>query len=194
MPRANAAPPAGFRYVPELVTPEAEAALILRVEDLELEEVRMHGVAARRTVAHFGYSYAYDSARISPGPPLPEAFHELRARAAELLSVDPNRLREVLVSRYPEGAGIGWHRDAPAFARLVGVSLGSECVLRFRRRDGSGWARFSQCLAPRSAYVIAGEARSDWQHSIPSVDGLRYSITFRTLRRDERETGGRAAS
>jgi alkylated DNA repair protein (DNA oxidative demethylase) len=37
-------------------------------------------------------------------------------------------------------------------------------------------------LVPRSAYIIAAEARSKYEHSIPAVGALRYSITFRTLR------------
>jgi alkylated DNA repair dioxygenase AlkB len=39
---------------------------------------------------------------------------------------------------------------------------------------------FTLSLAPRSAYVLRGEARWGWQHSIAPTPSLRYSITFRT--------------
>ena len=40
-------------------------------------------------------------------------------------------------------------------------------------------------LEPRSAYLIAGVARREFEHSIPPVAERRYSITFRTLRGPE---------
>jgi alkylated DNA repair dioxygenase AlkB len=93
----------------------------------------------------------------------------------------PEALVHALVNEYPPGAPIGWHRDKAAFGQVVGVSLLSPCTLRFRRPDGSGWERRSLTLEPRSAYWLAGEARLAWEHSIPPVEALRYSVTFRTL-------------
>ena len=140
----------------------------------------MRGQTARRTARHFGYSYEYESGRAAPGEPLPEWLAELRARAAHEpgVGVEPEELVEALVQRYPAGASIGWHRDAPAFGSVVGISLGSPCRMRFRRKD----ERFDLTLAPRSLYVLAGASRWSWQHSIPPAAELRYSITFRTLR------------
>ncbi len=46
-------------------------------------------------------------------------------------------------------------------------------------------------LAPRSGYVLAGPARTAWQHHVPPAKRLRYSITFRTLRTSG--TGRRSA-
>jgi len=43
--------------------------------------------------------------------------------------------------------------------------------------------QFEVELAPRSGYVLAGPARTAWQHHVPPTKSLRYSITFRTLRR-----------
>jgi DNA oxidative demethylase len=143
----------------------------------------MHGVVARRTVGHFGWRYGFDSARIRPGPELPQFLLDLRARCARLIEVPAERLEEALVTRYPPGAAIGWHRDAPAFgSAVVGVSLLGACTLRFRRADGNGWFRYDRVLEPRSAYVISGTARTSWQHSLAPVRSLRYSVTFRTLR------------
>jgi alkylated DNA repair dioxygenase AlkB len=114
---------------------------------------------------------------------------ELRDRCASFAGVAPDDLAQTLIARYPPGATIGWHRDAPMFgAAVVGVSLRSACTMRFQRRIGEDRRVYAQELAPRSAYVLAGAARSAWQHSIPAVPDLRYSITFRTLRNPDRWT------
>lgn len=58
----------------------------------------------------------------------------------------------------------------------MGVSLASPCRMRFRRRppEGDGpWLVYERTLPPRSAYVLAGAARSAWQHSIPAVEDTR---------------------
>jgi len=143
----------------------------------------MHGVVAKRRVRHFGWSYTYDSARIGPGPEIPEFLLPVRARLAGFASVAPDDLAEALVTEYPAGAGIGWHRDAPAFGIVAAVSLGSSCRMRFRRGKVGAWETAEETLAPRSAYAITGEARSGWQHGIPPAANKRWSVTFRTLRR-----------
>jgi alkylated DNA repair dioxygenase AlkB len=61
------------------------------------------------------------------------------------------------------------------------VSLLSACTFRLRRKIGDRWDRASILAAPRSAYLMIGPSRSDWQHSIPPVEALRYSVTFRTV-------------
>ncbi len=175
--------PAGLVYEPDFLDEREERRALAVVEQLDFEEVRMRGETARRTVRHFGRRYGYDSWRLVAADPLPEALEWLRERSAELAGVEPAYLVEVLVSRYPEGAGIGWHRDAPAFGDpIVGVSLAAPARMRFRRTDEYARRRFALELAPRSAYVLAGEARWEWQHSIPSAPALRYSVTFRALR------------
>jgi len=95
---------------------------------------------------------------------------------------DPQDLVQVIVGRYPAGAGIGWHRDAPIFERIAGVSLLAPCRMRFQRGSGGDRSVAELHLASRSAYLMSGDARSEWQHSIPATKSLRYSITFRTLR------------
>jgi alkylated DNA repair dioxygenase AlkB len=106
----------------------------------------------------------------------------LRARCGALAGVQAEALVEALVQRYPEGATIGWHRDAPSFGLVVGVSLGSACRLRFRRGRPRERTTVELELAPRSGYVLAGKARWRWEHGIPPTRELRYSVTFRTLR------------
>jgi alkylated DNA repair protein (DNA oxidative demethylase) len=175
--------PEGLRYVPDLLDAAQEAELLQRLAALEYGEVRLHGQAARRVVRHYGVDYDYDSARVTPGEPVPDWLHDVRARSARLLGRPADELAEVLVTRYPPGATIGWHRDAPAFGEVAGVSLGSACRMRFQRGTGERRRVFEQPLEPRSGYVLAGPARTAWQHSIPAVPEERYSLTFRTLRR-----------
>jgi alkylated DNA repair dioxygenase AlkB len=173
--------PSGFRYVPDFLDGADEAALLDATRALAFSDVVMRGQTARRRVAHFGWRYGYESFSVTPGPPIPPAFLPIRARAAELIAVDEEALAELLVTAYPPGAGIGWHRDAPAFGVVVGVSLLSPCRFRFQRGVGAARQTCAVELAPRSAYVLAGEARWQWQHTIPPAKTARYSLTFRTL-------------
>src|SRR4051794_12451589 len=154
----------------------------------------MHGVVARRTARHFGLDYDYERRGIvADAEPVPAWIEPVRGRAAELAAVNRDELVEVLVQRYPEGASIGWHRDAPAFDIVVGVSLLAPSRMRFRRDVGGVRHVFEVELAPRSGYVLAGRARSAWQHHVPPTKSLRYSITFRTLRKRSRPARPAAA-
>jgi alkylated DNA repair dioxygenase AlkB len=153
----------------------------------------MHGVTARRRVAHFGRSYEFDTFKLGEAPVIPDFLLPLRDRAAVLAGCEAEEFAEALVSEYPPGAGIGWHRDAPPFDLIVGVSLLAECTMKFRpwpaiakkeTRAGTNRVKpIARVLAPRSVYILQGEARTKWQHHIPPMTHLRYSITFRTLRR-----------
>ena len=186
--------PGGLVYEPELLSEEEEQRLVAALAEAPFEEVRMRGQTARRTVLHFGHRYGYESWQLTPADPLPSWLVWLRDRAADLAGGEPTDFAETLVTRYPPGAGIGWHRDAPLFGpEVVGVSLLSPCEMRFQRRAGEVRRVYRLELAPRSAYVLRGPARWAWQHSIPTTKSLRYSVTFRTLARSprskEREEG-----
>jgi alkylated DNA repair dioxygenase AlkB len=175
--------PDGFVHQPEFISTGEERALLDEIRTLEFREVRIHGVIARRRVIQYGWNYAFDGARLSEGAPIPGFLLPLRDRAASLASVPAEALAEALITEYQPGAPIGWHRDAPGFGIVIGISLLSACRFRFRKGPERGSARASLTLEPRSAYVLAGPARTAWQHSIPEVDSLRYSITFRTLKK-----------
>jgi alkylated DNA repair dioxygenase AlkB len=176
----------GLAYQDDFVTPEEERELLELIEPLDFREIEMRGQTAKRTVRHFGLGYDYDSGELVPVEPLPEGLGWLRQRAAALIEREPGELAQILVSRYPEGAGIGWHRDAPMFgSRIVGVSLAAPARMRFQRAVKGEREVAAIELAPRSAYVLSGKARWSWQHSIPPAKALRYSITFRTLKRSE---------
>jgi alkylated DNA repair protein (DNA oxidative demethylase) len=174
----------GLTYLEDFVSSEEERELLGLIEPLDFREIEMRGQTAKRTVRHFGLGYDYDRAELVPVEPLPEGLEWLRERSAALIERDPADLVQILVSRYPEGAGIGWHRDAPMFgSRIVGVSLGAPARMRFQRTVKGEREVDAIELAPRSAYVLSGKARWSWQHSIPPAKELRYSVTFRTLKR-----------
>ena len=174
--------PEGFVYREDVLSSDEEAPLMEGLRTLAFGEVRMRGQVARRRTIHFGWTYGYETWRVEPGPPIPEFLVGLRAVAARLGGVEGDALAEVLVTHYPPGAGIGWHRDAPAFGVVVGVSLVGACRLRFQQGRGAARKTRALTLAPRSAYVLDGAARWQWQHAIPPGREERYSVTFRTLR------------
>jgi len=179
--------PGGFLYRAELISHQEEQQLVRAIEQLEFAAVKMHDVVAKRRVAHFGHSYEYQTAALGSAPPVPEFLLPLRQRVAEFAGRDPQEFAEVLVTDYPQGAPIGWHRDAPGFDIIVGVSLLSECTMKFRpwpveKLPSKRRKPLSQILEPRSAYILRGPSRNRWQHHIPAVKERRLSITFRTLR------------
>ncbi|MFN2629037.1 MAG: alpha-ketoglutarate-dependent dioxygenase AlkB [Gaiellaceae bacterium] len=181
--RATEERPEGLVYVPRLLSEDEERDLLERIEQIAFGEIRMHGVVARRTAKHFGLDYDYERRKpVAAAEPIPEWILPVRAAGAALTGLEPERLVEVLVQRYPEGAQIGWHRDAATFGTVVGVSLLGLSRLLFRRGPPGERHAFELELAPRSGYVLAGPARLSWQHHIPPTKNLRYSITFRTLR------------
>ncbi|MBV8745242.1 MAG: alpha-ketoglutarate-dependent dioxygenase AlkB [Xanthobacteraceae bacterium] len=173
--------PAGFAYQADLIAPADEAALLRNVEALSFQPFDFHGFLAKRHVAWFGWRYDYAGGELRGSEPIPPFLLPLRARAAAFARLSPESLQQVLINKYAPGAGIGWHRDKPMFGDVIAVSLAAPCTLRLRRKRGSSWERASIHVQPRSAYLLRGEARWDWQHSIPPVDQLRYSMTFRTL-------------
>jgi alkylated DNA repair dioxygenase AlkB len=181
--------PDGLVYEPELITEDEERALLDEIERLAFDEIRMHGVVAKRTAKHYGLDYDYERRTpVDAAEPIPDWILPVRRAAAAMAGLGPEELVEVLVQRYPEGAQIGWHRDAPNFGTVVGVSLLGPSRLRFRRGRGNEQRAFEVELAPRSGYVLSGPARTAWQHHIPPTKSLRYSITFRTLRGPRPET------
>lgn len=180
--------PAGMRYEEGYLSTGEEATLLEQIQMLEFSAFEMHGVAARRRVAFFGRTY--DAAL--PGAPFPEFLLAMRPRLAVWADVAPEAFEMALVNEYPPGAPIGWHRDAPQYGIVAGLSLLSSCRMRLRPYRSPAdvpalggrprRATHEIVLAPRSCYLLSGDARSEYEHSIPPVEALRYSITFRTLR------------
>ena len=178
--------PAGLRYAPDFISAADEQELIAGIAALPLQPFQFGAFEGRRRVKSFGFRYDYSLQKLQPSEPIPESL-ERTARAVERFGkLPPGSVRQVLCTEYDVGVGIGWHRDRPHFDKVFGISLGSACRFRFRRRqgnkEGGKWERFALQAEPRSIYLMDGEARQDWEHSIPPVEQQRYSITFRTMR------------
>ena len=175
--------PDGFVYRPEFLTPEEERELVERLSGLELRQFEFNGYHGKRRTVSFGLHYDFADARLRDAPAMPAFLTSLRERTATFAGVPADSLLHALVTEYMPGAGIGWHRDRPVFDDVIGISLLAECRVRFRRSAKEGrWERASLMLQPRSAYLLRGAARTQWEHSIPAMAELRYSITFRTTR------------
>jgi alkylated DNA repair dioxygenase AlkB len=173
--------PAGFAYRDELIAPDEERALVEGFAALPFQPFDFHGHLAKRRVVWFGWRYDYAGRTLAKSPAMPDVLRPLRERAAAFAAVAADELQQVLVTEYAPGAGIGWHRDKATFAEVVAVSFLAPCLLRFRRREAERWERASRGLAARSVYLLRGAARWEWEHSIPPLDQLRYSVTFRTF-------------
>ena len=181
--------PDGFLYRDDFLTADEEASLIEDVGRVEFSTFEMRGVVARRRVAFFGGSYDPGGAKT---PPLPSFLLPLRDRIAAWAGVESSAFAMALVNEYPAGAPIGWHRDAPQYGIVGGLSLLSSCRMKFRPYApprahatvpaGKRIATHDVTLNRRSAYLMTGESRQGYEHHIPPVAALRYSITFRTLR------------
>ena len=182
--------PDGFAYHPGFISREEEAALMAEIAQLPLQEAQYKSYTAKRRIASFGSSYDFDTNVRSPAPPIADFLKPLRRKVAVWIDEPAEDFVDALVTEYSPAAGVGWHRDVPDFELIVGVSLGSACRMRFRPyppERGRAKESFDLQLSPRSAYIIRDSARWDWQHCVPPVAALRYSITFRT-RRPEKDT------
>ena len=172
----------GYCYQRALIGRTDEDALIAHVRELPFREFEFDGYLGKRRVISFGWQYDFSGGgTLRKADDIPKFLLPLRDRAARFAKLEPEALQHVLVTEYAPGAGIGWHRDKAVFGQVVGVSLLAPCVLRFRRKVNDKWERVNVPTEARSAYLLSGPARFEWQHSILRVDALRYSITFRNV-------------
>ena len=183
MPPRPGPGPDGLRYQPDFLTQPEEAALLAEMAALPFRPFEFQGFLGKRETVSFGWSYRFDGSGLAEAAPIPAWLLPARARAAAFAGLEAEALEQALVIRYGAGAGLGWHRDRPVFNDVLGISLLSTAPLRFRRRRGEKWERFTLRAEPRSLYLLRGPARSEWQHSLAPVETLRYAITFRSMRR-----------
>lgn len=178
--------PEGLVYETNFLEVGEEAQLLRQVEALPLAPMRYQGYTALRRVVSYGGQYDFSARKLHESEPIPPWLHPLRARAARWLGIPPEQFTQALVAEYRPGTPLGWHRDVPDFEDVVGISLGTEGVMRFRPyppRDPKRAGVVKLTLAPRSIYLLRGPARWAWQHSIAPTRTLRYSLTFRTAAR-----------
>jgi alkylated DNA repair dioxygenase AlkB len=174
--------PDGFAYGANLI-PEALALdLMARLGTLPFKNFDFHGFQGNRRIVSFGWRYDYSGrGQLRESGPIPDFLDPLKTIAADFAGLDADAFQQALITEYAPGAGIGWHRDKPMFEDVVAFSFANPCRLRFRRKN-EGWDRAALTVVPRSAYLLRGPAREQWEHSIPAVDALRYSVTLRTFK------------
>jgi alkylated DNA repair dioxygenase AlkB len=177
---ANPPEPEGLRYAAGFVPPATEENLIARIAALPLQPFQFGQFEGKRRVASFGFQYDCTSRRLQQAEPIPDWLRPM-IEQVETFGGPSTEIRQVLFTEYDVGVGIGWHRDKPHFDKVFGLSLGSTCKFRFRRRAGEKWERFTLDAEPRSIYMMSGASRQVWEHSIPAVEAPRYSITFRSM-------------
>jgi alkylated DNA repair dioxygenase AlkB len=171
----------GFASADAIVTPAEEAALIARMDQVDLSPFKFRRWTGKRLTRSFGWSYDFETGRFAPTDAIPPWLQPVRDRAARFAGLDPADLVQALLIRYDRGAGIGWHKDRPVFEHVIGISLGEAAMMRFRRRVGPKFERASAPLVPRSIYHLREEIRHAWEHSIAETEDTRWSITFRSL-------------
>lgn len=177
--------PPGFTYQPDFIDPGEEHHLLKEISKTDLNTFTFQGYEAKRKVASFGYDYSFDKRSLSEGKEIPHVFYPLMEKVAKATGRKREEFAELLITEYPAGSVINWHRDAPPFDIIAGVSLLSDCTFRLRPHEKAKQTRgsvISLNVMRRSLYILAGEARTAWQHSIMPVKAIRYSLTLRTLR------------
>ena len=180
--------PDGFVYRQNFISEAEEQALIREIQSLQLKSFKYYQFTGKRRIASFGWQYEFGKSEITTAPDMPAFLLPLRTRAGKLFDIDPNSFSQSSIIEYSTGSPIGWHRDIPHFGVVVGISLGAACRMRFRKyhriraQNSKRDEILSIELQPRSIYLMSGASREIWQHSIPPVKDLRYSIMMRTLR------------
>jgi alkylated DNA repair dioxygenase AlkB len=180
-PKSMLATPLGFRYQADFISATEEQELAAALGNLPLKPFEFQGHLGNRRVLSFGLRYDYTRREVQASAAPPEFLGSLLKKVAQFANHQVHEFKQIGINEYRAGAGIGWHRDKPEFGAVVGVSLLSAAKIRFRGTRHRGWERCSCILEPRSVYILTGEARQQWEHSIPPVASLRYSLTFRIL-------------
>lgn len=175
-------PPAGFRYIPDVLSPAEEQVLVREFARLPLKPFEFHGHQGNRRIYTFGHKYIFAGQEPRADANIPNYLQPLTDIASQISGMPANAFEQLMVTEYAPGAGIGWHRDRPTYEDIVAVSFLAPCTLRLRRKIGEDWERRFARIEPRSVYLLHGPVRSSWQHSIAPMDVLRYSVTLRTFR------------
>jgi alkylated DNA repair dioxygenase AlkB len=174
--------PSGIRTRSDFLNAAEESAAISGIDSAPLQPFQFQRWTGNRQTASYGWHYDFEQGGMRAAAPMPDWLAPLRERAEAFAGLAPGMLVQALLIHYPPGAGIGWHRDRPVFEEVVGISLGEAATLRLRRRTGPrAFDRAELPLPPRSIYLLSGEVRHAWEHSIAPMEQPRWSITFRAL-------------
>jgi alkylated DNA repair dioxygenase AlkB len=177
--------PDGFQYYPDFINETEEEILLEAIAGIELNTFQFQGYEAKRKVASFGYDWSFEKRTLSKGQDIPPLFNGLLQKVAIYLMLPVKDISELLITEYPAGSVINWHRDAPPFDVIMGISLLTDCMFKLRPYEKAKQSRKGIISFPvrrRSLYVIKNEARTEWEHSIAPVKEKRYSITLRTVK------------
>jgi len=175
---------AGLRYVTDFIDTTTHDELLAIVSRQPWQDV-----SGQRRMQFYGYKYDYLSRSIKRSGQLPAWARRLATRIHED-GLMPRTPPQLAVNEYEPGQGIFTHVDAEIFDDVVVISLGSPCVMDFMDSQSDDSAQL--LLEPRSALVLADEARYRWKHGIAarSADewegrtiqrGRRVSLTFRNV-------------
>jgi alkylated DNA repair dioxygenase AlkB len=177
----NDALPHGFRYQANFLSRGEEHSLLQHIVPVPFREFEFQGFTGKRRIVSFGWRYDFNGGGLTKADDMPEFLFGIRTKAENFAGIAPGSLQQVLITEYTPGAAIGWHKDRSVFGDVVGISLLSACNFRLRRKAGNRWERRKLTAEPRSVYLLRGISRTEWEHSIPGVAALRYSITFRSV-------------
>jgi alkylated DNA repair dioxygenase AlkB len=177
--------PEGFTYYPSFISEAEELQLLAIIESMELQPMQFHEYTAKRNVKSFGRGWSFTEQQLKQGEPIPQAFDFLLEKIAAQLAIDKQSIAQFLVTEYPVGALINWHRDAPPFETIAGISLLTDCIFKLRPHEKERQTRsntISLNVQRRSLYTMQGPAKNEWQHSTLAGKKVRYSLTCRTLK------------
>jgi alkylated DNA repair dioxygenase AlkB len=178
--------PEGFTYRDNFIDELEEQNLFESIKNVDLHPMMFQGFEAKRKVASFGFDYNFENRSLKKGAPIPHEFKWLVSRVAKHTSIPESDFAELLITEYPIGSVINWHRDAPPFDLIAGISLMAACTFKLRPHEKAKQNRkatISLKVARRSLYTLSGCSREEWQHSTAPVNNVRYSITLRTLKK-----------
>jgi alkylated DNA repair dioxygenase AlkB len=174
----NDALPEGFRYQPDFPSREVEQSLLQHIGPPPFREFEFQGFTGKRRMVSFGWRYDLNGGGLTKAVDMPEFLSAIRVLSEKFAAIPESTLHQVLITEYTRGAAIGWHKDRSFFGDVVGISLLSPCIFRLRRKTGHCWERRNLTAEPRLIYLLRGPSRTEWEHSIPGMDSLRYSLTF----------------
>jgi len=177
--------PKGFSYYPSFISEDEEVSLLNLTQEYDLQAMKFHQYVAKRNVKSFGRGWSFTEQKLIQGNPIPQEFDFLINKISNQLQIKKELIAQFLITEYPVGSVINWHRDAPPFDIIIGVSLLTDCILKLRPyqpEKQSRSATISLNVQCRSLYVMKGESKTEWQHCTVPANNIRYSLTFRTLK------------